>query len=72
MRARKEVFIMENRRKRPEAEFHYITEFAFTVKELGRVLSRKGEILGEFTDELYDLGHMIVVFGISGPRGRIE
>ena len=45
---------------------------AFAIKELGRVLSSKRNALWKFSNKLDYLRNVIIVFAISGSRGRIE
>ena len=44
----------------------------FPVEELAAVFPRKGDTPGKFAHELDDLGDVVVVLGIPGPRRWIE
>jgi hypothetical protein len=44
----------------------------FAIEEFMRIFARKRDALGDLTQQLNNLGYVIIIFTVSRPRGRIE
>ena len=66
------IFLFQDVRKRPVAQTVDVPQLALAVEDFLRPFAGETELAREGTEELDDLGDVVVVFAILGARLWVE